>query len=133
MNGQNAGFADLDRIERISQSRKDCVVGLDPLHMPCFAVTKLPICFILVDAKFCAQPVDDAACLHAGVAPDMSAVPDHWYPGFIRNGRIIRCCSVQRVTEFFQPLTGKSCFLRKRQQFKFCFVHTAPVKLPLLG
>ena len=96
-------------------------------------MSKLPLCFILVDAEFCAQPVDDAACLHASVALDMSAVPDHRQPGFIRNGRIIRRRSVERIPKFFQPFAGQSCFLRERQHFKFCFVHAGPVKLPLLG
>ena len=96
-------------------------------------MSKLPLCFILVDAEFCAQPVDDAACLHASVALDMSAVPDHRQPGFIRNGRIIRRRSVQRVPEFFQPFAGQPCFLRERQHFKLCFIHAGPVELPLLG
>ena len=63
----------------------------------------------------------------------MSAVPDHRQPGFIRNGRIIRRRSVQRVPKFFQPFAGQSRFLRERQHFKFCFVHAGPVELPLLG
>ena len=133
MDGQYAGFADPHRIERVSQPRENRVVGLDPRSMQRLAVSKLPLRFILVDAEFCAQPIDDAACLHASVALDMSAVSDHRQPGFIRNGRIIRRRSVERIPKFFQPFAGQSRFLRERQHFKFCFVHAGPVKLPLLG
>ena len=133
MDGQYAGLADPHRIERVSQPRENRVVGLDSCGMERIPVSKLPLCFILVDAEFCAQPVDDAACLHASVALDMSAVPDHRQPGFIRNGRIIRRRSVERIPKFFQPFAGQSRFLRERQHFKFCFVHAGPVKLPLFG
>ena len=78
MDGQHAGLADPHRIERISQPRENRVVGLDPCGMQRLTVSKLPLCFKLVAADFCAQPVDDAACLHANIALDKSAVSEHW-------------------------------------------------------
>ena len=54
MDGQYAGFADPHRIERVSQPRENRVVGLDSCGMERIPVSKLPLCFILVDAEFCA-------------------------------------------------------------------------------
>ena len=55
MDGQYAGFADPHRIERVSQPRENRVVGLDSCGMERIPVSKLPLCFILVDAEFCAR------------------------------------------------------------------------------
>lgn len=104
MNGEYAGFGNLNRIEGIRQPGKHRVVGLDLNNDRIVTVFALyPFHLIPVQAKLTAQPVNDPAGLLAFGAFDVAPRPNGpqanfvWYSGIVRRCRVQSGLEVQKI------------------------------------
>ncbi len=131
MDGQYAGLADPHRIgASASRAKPRCKEATRAVWA--YPRVQAPALFHIGRCRICAQPVDDAACLHASVTAVCPQFRITAASGFIWNSRIIRQIAASARPEILQSFAGQPCFLRERQQLKLCFIHAGPSKLPLL-